>query len=393
MTELDSPPKAGPTVVPSRGDRDSSLPRVLLVDDEPDLLAGMVRRLRDHFDCTVAPGGAEGINELRTNGPFDVVVSDMQMPGTNGLAVLNYADTNAPDTVRVLLTGYADLDSAIEAVNEGNIFRFLNKPMAGDLMRKVLTDCVGQRRMLMAQSDLLESTLKDTVKALLDTLSMANPVVFARAMRLRNIMSELLDHMDSADRSSLEIAANLSQIGAVTLPPQITEKLHTGSPLDETETEMVEQLPVVTDQLLAGVPQLAEMRKIIREQHRWTAHDAPLGTKLLRLAADIDALESSGRDFDSVVAELSERFKDYGPKATAAFLALHKTRALTRKVMTVDVTALESNMVLAVDIRAKGGSLLVARGTSLSEGQLERLRNCSKVSGLDSPSTTVTVSS
>lgn len=102
--------------------------RVLLVDDEPQVLAGLRVHLRKRYDVFIAEGGAEGLEYLRESGPFAVIIADMRMPGMNGVEFLRKARKKAPDAVRILLTGYTDVDSAIGAVNEGRIFRFLTKP-------------------------------------------------------------------------------------------------------------------------------------------------------------------------------------------------------------------------------------------------------------------------
>ena len=105
----------------------SSLPKILCVDDEPNVLDGLNRVLFNYFDVTTATSGKQGLR-LMDEQDFYVVVSDMRMPEMNGAQFLSHAKEKSPDTVRLLLTGHSDVDSAIAAVNEGNIFRFLFKP-------------------------------------------------------------------------------------------------------------------------------------------------------------------------------------------------------------------------------------------------------------------------
>ena len=96
-------------------------PRLLCVDDEPMVLEGLTLHLRRAFKLFTAPGGAAGLELIKKEGPFAVVMSDMRMPGMNGAEFLSKVREGWPDTVRILLTGQADLDSAISAVNEGQI--------------------------------------------------------------------------------------------------------------------------------------------------------------------------------------------------------------------------------------------------------------------------------
>lgn len=102
--------------------------RIMFVDDERSVLEGYHRLLYRQYDVVTASSGGEGLKLLRESGPFAVVVSDMRMPGMSGAEFLTRALAVAPDTIRMLLTGYADLNDAIRAVNEGQIFRYLTKP-------------------------------------------------------------------------------------------------------------------------------------------------------------------------------------------------------------------------------------------------------------------------
>ena len=106
--------------------------KVLFVDDEPLVLDALRRMLHDKFHICTASSGEKGLAAVKQDGPFAVVVSDMRMPGMNGAEFLAQIRKDAPDTVRMLLTGFTDLDAAIAAVNEGNIFKFLTKPCRKD---------------------------------------------------------------------------------------------------------------------------------------------------------------------------------------------------------------------------------------------------------------------
>ena len=106
----------------------SPQPRVLCVDDEPNVLRGVERHLMDDYELHTATSGAEGLAILSSAGPFAVIISDMRMPGMDGAAFLEKSRSVDPGAVRILLTGQTDLASAAAAINEGQIFRFLLKP-------------------------------------------------------------------------------------------------------------------------------------------------------------------------------------------------------------------------------------------------------------------------
>jgi len=108
--------------------------KVLLVDDDAMILAGLKRHLRNKFRIETALSGEEGLKKIEENGPYAVIVSDYSMPGINGIEFLCRAKDTNPDSVRMMLTGSADMSTAIQAVNEGSIFQFQTKPCPADTL-------------------------------------------------------------------------------------------------------------------------------------------------------------------------------------------------------------------------------------------------------------------
>jgi serine phosphatase RsbU (regulator of sigma subunit) len=112
--------------------------KVLFVDDDPRVLSGLRRQLGRKVPLETADSSHAGLEAIRTLGPCSVVVSDYRMPGMDGVEFLARVRQTAPETVRILLTGSADLHAAIQAVNQGNIFRFLTKPCAPEELMQAL---------------------------------------------------------------------------------------------------------------------------------------------------------------------------------------------------------------------------------------------------------------
>jgi len=128
--------------------------KILFVDDETLVLDAFRRMLRDQFEIHTAESGEKGLLQARENGPFAIVVSDMRMPGMNGAQFLSQIRETAPDTVRMLLTGFTDLDAAVAAVNEGNIFRFLSKPCSKEDLLNAIHLGLAQYRVNIAEKEL-----------------------------------------------------------------------------------------------------------------------------------------------------------------------------------------------------------------------------------------------
>jgi signal transduction histidine kinase len=135
-------------------------PRILFVDDEPQVLAGIAAGLGRTYEVVTAEGGAEGLAKLGLDGSFAVVVSDYAMPGMNGGEFLAHARLIAPQVVRILLTGHASIEAAVEVVNEGGIFRFLTKPCSLTGLRRALEDALEQSRLVTAGRELVEWKLE-----------------------------------------------------------------------------------------------------------------------------------------------------------------------------------------------------------------------------------------
>ena len=237
--------------------------RILCVDDEPRILEGLTLHLRRQYEVETAPGGIAGLHLIRRGGAFAAVISDMRMPGMDGAVFLASSRKFSPDTVRLLLTGQADLDSAIAAINQGQIFRFLTKPCPPSDLLAAVAAAVEQHRLITAERVLLEETLHGSIKTLVDVLSLANPLSFGRATRIKQHVSDLADKLAIRERWQVEVAAMLSQLGCIVLPAEVAEKLYYGRPLSPQEDAMVARLPAVTEQLLGNIPRLEVVRGIL----------------------------------------------------------------------------------------------------------------------------------
>ncbi|MBU1741142.1 MAG: response regulator, partial [Proteobacteria bacterium] len=187
--------------------------RVLFIDDDDNLLAAFQRQLRGRFEVDTALGGQEGLRRVQFSGPYAVVVSDLRMPGLDGIEVLRRVRDMAPDTVRIMLTGHADLAAATAAVNEGNIFRLMTKPCQDTELRSALAAGLEQYRLVMAERELLEKTLRGAVAVLAQVLSLANPKAFGRSARIKHLVVETGQQLNYPQPWELETATLLSQIG------------------------------------------------------------------------------------------------------------------------------------------------------------------------------------
>ncbi len=138
--------------------------KILFVDDERRLLEGIQRQLRKEFKVEIAESAEEGLQILASLGPFALVISDYNMPETDGIEFLSQVYSLYPETVLVMLTGRAELDIAIKALHKGRISRFLNKPCPRELLIQTIYDSLEQYRLIQAEKQLQQKLEKSNLK-------------------------------------------------------------------------------------------------------------------------------------------------------------------------------------------------------------------------------------
>lgn len=370
--------------------------KVLFVDDDSNLLAALNRRLRKQIDMELAVGPEQGLMIVEQSGPFAVVVADMQMPGMNGIEFLQQVKEMSPDTVRIMLTGNADMQTAIDAVNKGNIFRFLTKPCPYETMTLAVNAGLEQYRLVTSERELLEKTLMGSIKVLADMLSLASPLAFNRATRIRGYVRHIRQMMNLENGWQYEIAGLLSEIGCITLPSDLLERVYAQAPLTESEKAMFNAHPQVGSRLLANIPRLSPIAQMIAAQQKPFSVFPPedelndearvvaLGAQILKVVLDFDQLVASGVPQREALAVLRARRNDYN---TTVVIALEKMRfeKMEEIKKTVRVRDLSIGMIAQEDIEAVNGLLLVPKGQKITYPVLERLRNFSKRIGVVEP--------
>ena len=365
--------------------------KILFVDDEPNLLEAVKRQFRREFAITTATNGEEGLNRLGADAAYAVVVSDLRMPGMDGIQFLTKARAISPDSVRMMLTGNADLSAAMHAVNEGNIFRFMSKPCAPEVLGRSLRAGLEQYRLIMAERELLEKTLHGSVKVLTDLLTVMSPLAFGCASRVKRYVRgviKLVSENTKPDAKALwqyEMAAMLSQIGCIVLPPSLLKKVFEGAVLSSAEQKAYDNHPNVGRELIANIPRLEPVAEMIRYQGLHydgsgtplgspQGPDIPLGARILKAALDYDLLLATGSPSATALASLYERTGWYDPAVLHALKTLIGLEA-SFEVKRVMIRELEPNMILAENILSGDGQLLIAKGFELSPSILRRLEH------------------
>lgn len=369
--------------------------KILFVDDEANVLAGLRRQLRRTFDLETALGADNALNVLEEKGPFSVVVSDLRMPGMDGIQLLSRVREAAPDSVRMMLSGHADVQTAIEAVNQGNIFRFLTKPCEPDRLVKALAAGVQQYNLVTAERELLEGTLRGSMKVLTEILGLVNPEAFGRASRIAYYAREVGRKMKVDDMWQLETAASLSQIGCVVLPEDALKKLYRGQELTMEEAQLFSMHPFIASNLLSNIPRMETVSEIIANQGKnfdgsgmpadsRSGGEIPLGARILKAILDFDALRARGAGKIKSAEQLAAMSGQYDPEVRSALQEVVKSETGFMKT-SLKVSELQDDMIIAEDVLLRNGRLIVARGCKVGRALRERLKNFTQKPGIMEP--------
>jgi len=369
----------------------STLPRILCVDDEPNVLEALRRQLRRQFDLTTATSGDEALAILSQELPFAAIVSDMRMPRMDGATLLSTCRQRYPESTRLLLTGYSDLDSAVRAVNEGRLFRFLVKPCATPDLVAAIEDAVEQHRLVLAERELLDLTLRGSVRALVEILALSNPEVFGSSDSIADVFHRLMKLAGEPVTWDSDVAVRLSQLGAIMVPPDLLRRARTGHLLRPEERSMLEDIPQSVDHLLAQIPRLESVRHLVRCHHlRFDGQgsppgapvkkDIPIAARCLKIAAAFVESERRHGSPAQVVARLKSERGVFDPELLELLQRESRDNGAP-KIRKIALHALAPGMRFAEDVRTSSGVLLVAKDCLVTPVVLQRLYNLNSRAG------------
>lgn len=347
--------------------------KILFVDDDTNILSAFTRQFHGKFTISTADSGSKGLDLLKSEGPFEVIVSDYKMPEMNGADFLEKAREISPASIRMLLSGQADMEGVANVINKGNIFRFLTKPCPPDLLLKNITDAFEQYQLMRAEKDLLEKTLSGSIKMLIDILSVISPTAFGKALRLRAIVKKYAEMTESENAWQLEVAALLSQIGCVAITEPILHAAYTGAALTPDEFHIFQKHPQTGNDMIASIPRLEKVSSIILYQNKnfngtgfpeddIAGENIPLGARLLKIASDYDILIHSGRDPQIASTVITSRINSgwYDPAVVEKFCKIVSVSKKYKKKL-VTIEQLDETMILAENIFSARDNIEVGR--------------------------------
>lgn len=342
--------------------------KILLVDDEPNVLQGFKRHLRRSHDIELAVGGVEALQVVREKGPFAVVVSDMQMPEMNGIELLSKVREIREQTVRIMLTGNADQRTAVDAVNEGNIFRFLNKPCPPEQLARVLDAALEQHRLITAEEELLNKTLSGSVRMLTQILSMVMPEAFGLSQEARSLSRNIATRIGVGPIWQVELAAMLMRVGCVSLPAEVLSAYLQGEALSDEQLHLINETPKLSHSLLSAIPRLQGVADYILAINGPPVDPTPEASRILRAVGDLQRFRNTATPSDAL-AKLRDE-STYDPAVVEALSEMLDESAERRELK---VQELEIGMILESPVVDLEGRVLIACGAEVHEAMIQKL--------------------
>ncbi len=369
--------------------------KILFVDDDKNILSYFKRRFYKKFETLLCDDPIKGIEIVKKIKNIAVVISDMKMPNMDGISFLKEVKKLSPNSVRVLFTGYADLDNAILAVNKGSVFKFLTKPCDDKIFEDVIQQCVKQYKLIIAEKELITGTLIGSINLLSDILSLVNPEAFGRASRIKRLVKWFVNYFKVKGSWRYEMAATLSQIGCVMVPQETLKKVYQGKELSGEERQLYEMYPSIGQSLLKNIPRLEEVAKMILYQEKHyngggipkddiKGEQIPLGSRFLKVALDFDLLENRGVSKPKIYKTMVENVGVYDPKVLKA-LEEYLGEEARYEIKRLPLKDIFSGMIFGEEVRTKTGLLLISRGYEANMTVLLRLRNFAEKHGINEP--------
>lgn len=302
----------------------------------------------------------------------------------DGVQFLTRVKSLCPDVIRVMLTGNAEIETAVHAVNEGNIFRFLTKPCNKETLAKTLTAALMQYRLVTAEKDLLQNTLSGSISVLTEVLSLVNPAAFSRAVRVRRYIRHIAVSLALPSPWRFEVAGMMSQLGCVTLDSETVEAVYAGQKLSPEEQARFDAHPIIASDLLAKIPRMEPIAWMIAHQNRSAPvegdiadremADMRLGAEILRATLAFDELLCKDMSKTEAAHRVLRQNRDLDPRIFQALVEL-EPEIEDREMRSCAIDDLATGMILQQDVRTHAGALMVAKGQEVTFPLILKLKN------------------
>lgn len=400
---------------------------ILFVDDEENILSSLYRLFRkEGYNILTANSGKDGLKQFENN-TISLVISDHRMPEMEGVDFLAKVKDVSPDTVRLMLTGYADMKATIAAINKGEVSRYITKPWNDDELKMIVKDNLERYALKKENKRLFEISQKQNlelmdmtqelekkvvertkkirenlfgfVKTCVNLLELYDPFIGGHSKNVAALAKGLANKMniDARDVEMVHTAALLHDIGLIGLPRDILDKGEIE--LKHEAASLIKQHPVIGQDIIGFADDLKDIGLLVRSHHE--AYDGsgypdglkreeiPIGSRIIAVCDMYDTLVHSKNPNDIHAA--SKEASDYiiikrgiifDPEVANIFLdfidAMHKIEN-QKSVAAIPFSSIAEGMVLARDLKTGGGKILVGKGTKVTSALLQRIMDFHKI--------------
>ena len=367
---------------------------LLVVDDEEqnrELLRDLLEAAG--HKVTEADSGQQTL-QMVTRDPPDVILLDVMMPKMDGFEVCRRLKA-IPETAAIPVLIVTSLQGRRERLTgiAAGASDFLSKPIDTQEVILRVRNAVYTKHLFDAEKELLEKTLTGSIKILSEILSLVNPPAFSRASRIKPYVRQIATWLDLPNIWEFELAAMLSQIGCVTLPPKVLKKLQHGISLSEEEDKMFSVHPEVGGNFIRNIPRLEGIAGMIAAQQkpfhrrtkgvRFKTEDrSALGGYIIKVALEFEQLLGQGLSVEAALRRL--RRSRYVSEVVDPLdnLEMQLERGVEKPL---SISELGAGMIIYEDVLAKDGLLLASRGDEVTEIVIRRLRNFAESIGVVEP--------
>ncbi len=356
--------------------------QVLFIDDDVSLLSTMKRNLGLDFTIHTAEGGEVALELVQQQGDFSVVVVDMQMPKMNGIQTIAMLREKMPNAVFLMLTGNQDLTTAIQAVNDGRVFRFLTKPCQVFEISAAIQAAQQQHNLIIAEKELLSGTFAGAINLMTDVIEMQED---------RHVdtgrMSEAL--VDLADRMSIEIgweekvAARIFLVGIAMLGPEDSVKFGALDPATAEHKAMFARICKKSASMLARLPRLGWIVDLLKhvpnaERYESGCDRIDSGALLLRIVFYWNFLTNKGLCVEAATSVIENIMPELSSKMIQSMQCLHDNHD-AHMLTKVAIGKLRPGMIPYENIENPRGGFAVAKGRVLTVAMVENLSQMTEV--------------
>ncbi len=401
--------------------------KILFVDDEKDILKSLLRLFMDEpYEMVTFDTPFDALDEMETT-EFAAVISDQRMPQMEGTEFLQKVREKWPDTVRIILTGYADLDAAVDAINKGNVYSFIHKPWDESTLLQTVKNAVDRYNLAAenkrlfeltkTQNDELESLNKNLerlvdvrtkkIKRLLgevekglsrivhvftELTELFDPKLGGHSKRVAKLSRQIAEQYEMEEREIelIELSALLHDIGLIGIPRDLQDKNE--NELKRYEKGLIRQHPEIGRTLLKGIGGMEDAGLLVQCHHEnvdgsgypagLKNDEIPLGARIIRLADAYDRMiNKKGVPMETVLINLKARsHREYDPGVLSKLIDRSDHIAdVTEDEIPVLLEEVKSGMVLARPVITGSGRLLLPKEKVLDKLHIERLIQFHKV--------------